>query len=302
MWLTRFGEYINRGWKEAASVALIFSLIPFIGWVGIVILAFITLRKGPQQGLIILLVTALPSLLFWSVGTGFLWVIIVLSGNLLTWILAVVLRETSDWGKVLLVTLLFVLIVVTVVHLLVPDLQGYWYSILQKIYAEANKDVDMLMQVPPVNAKRYFSDMARMIMPMLILTQVLLALTNLLLARWWQANMFNPGGLGKELYQIRLSLWCSVILLVTIIALYMGIPAGWDILPILIFMYFLVGVVVFHSLIEFRKAKTMWLWLFFGLVVLLFPYSFVIVACLGIADSFVDFRARIARSLKNGEK
>lgn len=302
MWLTRFGEYINRGWREAATVALIFSLIPLMGWVSIVILAFITLRKGPQQGFVIFLVTALPSLLFWSAGIGFLWVLIVLTGNLLTWILAVVLRETSDWSKVLFAALLLVTMVVAVLHLLIPDMQGYWYHILQSIYAEANKDADMLMPVPPVHVKQYFFNMARMIMPMLILIQVLIALTNLLLARWWQAKLFNPRGLAKELYDIRLSLWCGVILLVTIITLYMGEPAGWDILPMLIFMYFLVGVVVFHGLIEFRKAKTTWLWLFFGLVVLLFPYSLVVVAGLGIADSFVDFRARMARSIKNGEK
>lgn len=302
MWFTRFGEYINRGWKESATVALIFSLIPLMGWVSVVILALITLRKGPRPGLIILLVTALPSLLFLSAGFGYLWVAILISGNLLAWCLAIVLRETSDWGKVLFTALLLVLVVSTVLHLLVPDLQSHWVSVLQKAYLAANKDTEMLLKAPSVNIQQDLLNMARVMLPTLFLTQVLLALTNLLIARWWQANLFNPGGFVGELHQVRLNIWCSMILLAVVAAIYMGVSAAWDVLPTAMLMFFLVGVVVFHNLIAIWKAKTSFIWLFYGLVVLLFPYSLVLVAGFGIADSFVDFRARIARSTKNGEK
>lgn len=302
MWFTRFGEYINRGWKEAAIVALIFSIIPLMGWVAVVIMALITLRKGPQQGLFILLITALPSLLFWSSGFGFVWVLIVLSGNVLTWLLAIVLRETSDWGKVLSASLLFVVLLTVVLHLFVPDVQGYWYNMLQQMYSEANKDTMMLLQVPAVNAKQYFFNVSRIMMPVLLVMQLLVVLTNLLIGRWWQGKMFNPGGFGEEIYQAKLSTWCSIILLASIVAIYMGESAAWDVLPVLILMFFFVGVIVFNKLAEFWKTKTAFMWLFYGLIVLLFPYSLVVVAGLGVADSFVDFRAKIARSTKSGEK
>ncbi len=303
MWFTRFGEYINRGWREAALAAFVFSLIPFMGWVGIVIMALVTMRTSPKQGSIILLVTAIPSLVFLWFGVDAPWVIAVLSGNVLAWILAVVLRQTSDWSKVLLTSVLVTVIFIVLLRLFVPDLHGYWFHLLNKLYSQANKDEQILLQIPPtMNLKSYLLAVAKMLTPLLVLIQVILALSNLLIARWWQASLFNPGGLSKELYQVKLSYWCSVILIATIAAIYLGITIAWTILPVVVLIYFLGGVAVFHALVRSRKTKTPFIWLFYGLVVLLAPYSLAIVAGLGIADSFVDFRAKDTRSTKNGEK
>lgn len=219
MWFTRFGEYVNRGWREAALFALIFSLIPLMGWIAVVIMALFTMRKGALQGFIILLATVIPSLVFIWFGKGTPWVITVLflCGNVLTWLLAIILRQTSDWGKVLLSCMLISAIIVIMLHWLVPDLNGYWFNMLNKLYSQADKDAQSLLQLPPnMDMKSYLTMMAKVLTPLLILTQVILALSNLFLARWWQASLYNPGGLWKELLQLRLSYWCSVILAATI--------------------------------------------------------------------------------------
>src|SRR5690242_1845719 len=126
MWFTRFGEYINRSWKEAALSAVIFSCIPFMGWVSTVIMALITLRKGVQQGLIILCFSTMPILVLSLWGIGTLPVVIIVTGNLLTWILAGVLRESANWGRVLMTSIVLTVLTVFLLHLWMPNLGNDW--------------------------------------------------------------------------------------------------------------------------------------------------------------------------------
>jgi uncharacterized membrane protein YczE len=51
---------------------------------------------------------------------------------------------------------------------------------------------------------------------------------------------------------------------------------------------------------KMRQLKAAWAWLFYGLVILLFPYSVAVIAGLGVADTFVDIRAK--GLIQNGEK
>jgi hypothetical protein len=303
MWFTRFGEYVNQSWKEASLIALIFSVIPFVGWVGIVIMALITLRKGPKQGLILLFVTAIPGLILLYMGMNVPWVIIMLCGNVFTWVLAIVLRSQASWGKVLSACVIATIIAAVALNLIVPDLQGFWYNALHKAYTQANQEMALFLKAPPpnVNLETYIREVSRMITPVIILFQVIASIINLGLARWWQSSLFNPGGFAKEISETRLSYSATVLTMMTAAAIFLGVKAGWDVLPTLIVVFFCVGVIVFHSIVRHKKSKSAWLWLFYGLMVLLFPYSFVIVAGLGITDTFVDFRARQRTVTKSGE-
>lgn len=303
MWFTRFGEYVNQGWKEASLIALIFSVIPFMGWIGSVIMALITLRKGPQKGLILLFITAIPGLVLLYMGMNVPWVIVMLCGNVFTWVLACVLRSQASWGSVLSASVIATIIVAFALNLIVPDLQGFWYNLLHKVYTQANQDMVLFLRAPPpnVNLETYIRDVSRVITPVMILFQVIAAIINLGLARWWQGSLFNPGGFKKEIFETRLSYTATVLTVMAAAAIFLGVKAGWDVLPTLIVVFFCVGIIVFHSIVKHKKSKVAWLWLFYGLMVLLFPYSLVIVAGLGITDTFVDFRARQCTVTKSGE-
>ena len=295
MWFTRFGEFINRGLKEASLVALIFSLIPFFGWVSSVITALVTMRSGAQRGGVVLIVTLVPSLILLWFGTNAPWVISMILGSVLCWILAITLRETGSWGQVFLASVVFTIVIALFLHLTIGDTQAYWLALLQKIYAQADKEAAQFLQVPAnMSLGSYLKAVSAVITPMIILMQVLLALVNLLIARWWQASLFNPGGLGKELLETRLSFWATVILAVTVAAIYLGIRAGWDVLPTVIMVFFLAGLVAFHNYVKLRGNKILLLWLLYVFVVLLFPYSVAVVAGLGIANTFVSFSAKEA--------
>lgn len=294
--ITKFGEYINQSWKHASLVALVFAIVPLLGWVSVVIMALITLRKGAQQGLIVLLVASIPSIVLLYLGVNVPWVIIMLLGNILTWVLAIVLRNQVLWSSVLTTCIVSTVLVAFTLRLVFPNLDAVWYSILHVLYIQANKDASIFWQIPAnIDLNTYVRTMSRLITPVLILVQVVLSVTNLLIARWWQASLFNPGGFGKEISQIRLGYVVLGFALIVLAAIFFGIKAGWDVLPTIIAAFFFVGIVVFHQIVKQKKSKVAWLWLFYGLLVLLFPYSLLIVAGLGITDAFIDFRARQAQ-------
>lgn len=304
MWLTRLGEYVTRGFKEAALFALIFSLIPLMGWAGIVIMALITLRKSPQLGLGILLICSAPSLLMLGFGVNVPLVIAVLIGNILTWVLAVTLRETVNWSMVFLATLVFAIVAVCFLHLIIPNIHNFWLEFLPKFYKQANIDTNALFAGSGNDLKSNLLLAAKMTTPIIVLLQVVQSLTNLVIARWWQANMFNPGGLSKELLNIRLSIWATAALAATAAAIYLGVVAGWDVLPVILLLFFLAGLVVLHNLLKRTKANPIGVWLFFGVVILLSLYSasvrsilfisIIMIIGLGITNTFVDFRAKKA--------
>ncbi len=296
MWFTRFGEYVNQGWRQASLIALIFSFIPFFGWVGTVIMALITMRKGAKPGAIVLLATLIPSLVLLIVGVNIPWVIVSLLGSLLTFGLALILRAQASWGSVLSACIIATIVLAFALSLIFPDLQNYWYMTLSKIYSQTDKDVAFLIQQPPadMNLQTYLKNVAKIVTPLMIWLQVMAAIVNLGLARWWQGSLFNPGGFTAEILSARLNYVAAVLTVLTMGAIYLGARAGWDVLPTILTVFFAVGIIVFHSIIKQQKSKTLWLWLFYGLTVLLFPYSMIVIAGLGITDTFVDFRARYA--------
>jgi len=275
-----------------------------MGWVGIVIMALITLRKSPQMGLSILLLCSIPSLLMLGLGINVPLVIAVLIGNVLTWFLAVTLRETMNWSRVFLASIVFAIVAVCILHLLVPDIHSFWLEFLPKFYKQANIDTNILFSGSSTDLKSNLLTAAKMITPIIVLLQVLQSLTNLVIARWWQANVFNPGGLSKELLNIRLSIWATSALIATAAAIYMGVAVGWDVLPVIIFLFFLAGLVVVHNLLKRAKVNPVRVWLFYGVVILLSLYSVsvrsiviistIMIIGLGVTNTFVDIRAKEA--------
>ena len=116
----------------------------------------------------------------------------------------------------------------------------------------------------------------------------------LLVARWWQARLYNPGGFRKEFGSFTLSAAVVVGILFSVILLEFFAPevagAGW----IMMIPVVLLGVAVFHQLVIARfNLSSGWVVLFY----LVLPLTHSLVAVLGCMDSFFNIRKRFDRAV-----
>ncbi len=114
----------------------------------------------------------------------------------------------------------------------------------------------------------------------------------MLLARWWQAVIFNPGGLKKELYQIRLS-YLSVALFVAAAGLsWLGNLVSMDIMPILYAGFGAAGFSLLHNLLARLPTGRLWLTVVYIGFIIVFPRSIEIIAMFAVLDVLLNFRER----------
>ena len=124
----------------------------------------------------------------------------------------------------------------------------------------------------------------------------------LLLARWWQALLVNPGGLRKDFYALRLNQVLSLvgIAMVGLAALKFGVLSSlalqWSLIAMVPFL--LVGLAVVHASLANLKASRGWLIALYILMSLL-PQVLLMVILVGVLDPWLELRRRTSRAETN---
>jgi hypothetical protein len=130
----------------------------------------------------------------------------------------------------------------------------------------------------------------------LALNQMLFSVISLILGRWWQALLYNPGGFQQEFHQLRLSPQLAV--LFTVLFMAIGAQGGsfgiWGL--ILVMPILLAGIALVHWLVSAKQWSKQLLVIFYIVLLLSIVSSLLIVQILviaAIADSFLDLRSRL---------
>ena len=122
---------------------------------------------------------------------------------------------------------------------------------------------------------------------------VLSSVLSLLLARWWQAMLYNPGGFRKEFYQLRLGKTMAMIalalMLISLLPLDKVAAISKDIVIVLVLLYMLQGLAVVHASVAARRVSPGWLVALY-FVLMLVP---MVVAVAGLLDTWVELRNRV---------
>jgi hypothetical protein len=275
-----------RGRAQACGVALFGWLLPLVSPATI---GLVSLRKGSSEGLIVTLWAILPWLALYFAGdVSSLIVLLPLAVLVVIATAAYVLHSSSSWQWTLLATALASAIATILLGFIASvdiDLAAAvfveffaWLSALEGIS-------DELIFVPDrVFVLGFFAQS---------IAQTVVC--GLLVARWWQALLFNPGGFQKEFHGFRLDQPIAIILIALVIA-GVGLPIeyrvwfGLSSLPLLI-----AGVAVIHSSVKLMGMGAYWLVLmYFGLIVFApGPISAVLII-LGLIDSILNLRSRLA--------
>ena len=272
-------EYVMTGRRQAIIAVILLGLIPLVNLLNPAVVGLIALRKGLREVVIIFAWAILP-LGAWAVA-GDVVPLIMLVG--ITG-LAVLLRETESWELTLLAAIA-VGICVEVYFRLQPAAIDVLVQQLD-LYLQASNPQGL--QIEEV----------RNVMPSasgavcMILSAVLL-----MLARWMQAVLFNPGGFKQEFYSLRIEQKVALALIVIMLlsSFDIVVPDAW----VLYFELPLVfsGIALIHAVVARKKLSSMWLVTFYILLMLMLPVVVQILVLLALIDSWYDFRSRLSSSV-----
>jgi len=280
--MRRLSQYAMKGGKQATLVAVVFAIIPVLFWISAAVVALVILRKGYQAGAQVFMWSLLPALMWWSNGdpTPALTLIGVAG-------LASVLRYSAHWTYVLVASML-----VAIVSM--PILASYLQEVMLT-FAKAGIQLEATNSLPDEVTAEQVQALMEGVLGAVHLA-ILLACT--VLARWWQSALFNPGGFQTEFHQLRLPVWLTGSLALSVFGL-SNIADMTQWLFILAIPLLFAGLALVHGLVEQMKLGRMWLIATYLGLLFSSALVFTLLALLATLDSLFGLRKRLPVRVKN---
>lgn len=279
-----------RGRTQACAVAFLGNFLPFVSPATV---GLVTLRKGSNEGLLVLLWAALPLVASYysaqgnevSQGNGLLTFVSLLSLVMMV-VAANVLRLTRSWQWTILMSMLAAGVIAQAVGLLlgaeVERVIAKLGDMIAEIAASQNAE-----QVPLVPS-------SSMVLGAVALMLSMTVIVSLFVSRWWQALLCNPGGFREEFHSLRLDSLIAGILLLTLTAGLM-MPNDFRFWAELMAVPLVIaGISLAHWGADRFSLGTPWLvFMYIGLVISA-PVIGGLLVALGFADSLLNLRLRFA--------
>ena len=276
-----------RGRLQALLVTVVGASSMLFCWVSAAVIALITLRKGAGEGAWLLMWALLPAgmLLFYSGDSG---PVAMLVG---TMFLALVLRTTVSLSAAILASIavggLTGLAMVIFGSQLLDQLVGFFaefFVTLEQQLSEGNAEAVVL--TPPT---------ALQVAGMLGAISAVSSVMCLLLARYWQAALYNPGGFGEEFRGLYFKPTVAAALVLPALGIYALGEQYHTWAVILVVPLTFAGLALVHARAKRRGQGKGWLTGFYLAWLILDPMKLVVVVA-AIADSWIGFRQRWAKA------
>ncbi len=294
-----FAAYILRGRMQAMLVASTLALLslklPPVSIVSSAAISLVTLRKGAYEGLLVLLISGAAAAVLGNYLLGnFLFA---LGYSLVLWFpvwsISIVLREGRNLNLSLDMAVLLGGIIVAGFYLYLDNPAAMWNALINQMV----EPVLSVSDVPVDKIKQSIALVSRYMTGVIAAGSVSGLMLGLLLARWWQAALFNPGGFRKEFAMLNtrppLAI-ASLVILATALSDTGKIAEIAGNISILLFvLYAFIGTAVVHVLISVARAKRFLLPLFY-LVIFIIPHALLPVALIGLADAWLNLRNKVA--------
>ncbi len=284
------GNYILRTRVHAIlaiSVLTVFSIFisPFSYFISGAPMGLAALRKGPVTALQVaagcLLLTALPAMalnLQPGIPIAFMatvWLPVILCAGLL--------RNTQSQGLMVLCAGTVGVFFTALIYVMLEDIQTWWLEWFEvwKQYAESEPARQQLEQAYQLISPLLSAIFASGFVISLIIT--------MLLARWWQSALFNPGGFRKEFYALRLPRILVFPTLAGLLTLLL-IPGATsmalrDTVILMLVLYLFQGISVIHGFLYTRARSRVWLIVLYGMFFIMPRFILLFVSCAGIVNA-----------------
>jgi hypothetical protein len=284
-------SFIMRGRFQAVLVMVLAAILPVLNIFSGAALALVTLRKGSQEGMLNLLIATCLLIILAVLLFGSTWLAIGLLGTfwLPLWLLSGVLRHTIALAVTLQLALLLALLALLGGILAIDDSAAWGRPLLEHLLEPLLQQ----LQLSDLQRNAIEAMLAPFSLGLFIANGLLSVLLSLLLGRWWQSLLFNPGGFGAEFRELRLGRQLALpAALVFAGVLLWQWPLLANLIPLLLVIYTLQGTALAHAIIRRARLARGWL-VGFYLLLLLLPQILVLVCLLSIVDAWADFRVRI---------
>lgn len=282
-------DFIMRGRVQATLVVVGCAALPLLFWLSAAAGSLVFLRRGFKDASGVLAWALLPALVWWYFGEPR--TLMVLLGTLG---LAALLRAGQSWNRVLLYSIALGLVYgVALGSVFREPIE----SLAQEIAKILPQMLDGIYQQLKVEERARLEGLIAPVLTGLIaaLLQAVSVLA-LMLGRYWQAALYNPGGFGREFRAVRLPLAVALGLLVLILV---GPNFGTELAmltPLCTIPLVFAGLAVIHGLVAQKRLAKFWLVGLYVTLLLFMQLIYPLLVVLAIVDSLIDFRGRGASS------
>ncbi|WP_157960485.1 YybS family protein [Marinimicrobium alkaliphilum] len=272
-------NFIMRSRTRAAVVALLGNWVPLIGPATI---SLVGLRMGLREGLLIAvwgLLPALLTLLFSDFSP--VMPLMTVAAVVTALIAAQILRVSASWPHALMSLVALSVLAALTVSQLAPEALASIAVVLQELLDSLQDEAAEGLAVGQST-----------VLGLIAYGVAFSTLLGLLLGRWWQALLYNPGGFRQEFHGLRLQAPQAIVSLgAGVFALFQGPEYGvWA--TVFTLPLTLAGLALFHGLAARRKLGTPWLVVFYLLLVFVPPAGQLLIA-VAFVDTWLNFRGRV---------
>lgn len=292
--------YIMKGRVQAmtvaSSLALLSLLFPPVSIVSSASVALVTLRRGANEGLYILIISCLATallgmLLFGSYQFALLFGLVLW---LPIWLISIVLREGRHLSIAIEIAVILGVLGVMGFYLYHPAPSALWNNVLNQLVQPM---MDNAADVPVEEIRQSLSRFSRLMTGAIAAGTVYGMLFGLFLGRWWQAVLYNPGGFKAEYLALRThpQLAIATVVVVTMALFLSGVVAEvcWNIVVLLFVLYTIIGTATLHAAFaRMKRARFMVPFLYITLVMV--PHVSIAVAIFGLGDTWLNLRNKIS--------
>jgi len=284
--LIGLASYVMRGRLPALLVVVAGASSMLFCWVSAAVIALVTLRKGVGDGAWLLMWALLPAgmLLFYVGDSG---PVAMLAGAM---VLALVLRATVSLSM----TVLASVAVGVLTGLAMVAFGSQLLDQLVLFFAEFLGNLEQQLSQGDAEAVLLNRPTALQIAGMMGAVSAVSSVMCLLLARYWQAALYNPGGFGEEFRALYLPPTVTAALVLPALGVFALGREYQTWAMILMVPLTFAGLALVHARAKRRGQGTGWLTGFYLAWLILDPVKLVVVVA-AIADSWFGFRQRWAK-------
>ena len=293
-------RFAMRGPLQAIGASAAFALLALIFapalYVSGGIIGLVTLRRGAVAALQVMVAASAlcAGAILGLTGHLGLAAMLIVATWLPVWAACLTLRRTESQGTALLNVGVCVAAYAGWVRLALPDVEAFWRERLNLLAEAVKLQGGKFLEHDALNAVSGMMHSASVAVMAVSLGGMVL------LARWWQAGLYNVGGFRLEYHALTVPRWLlpvagGIALFGTVLTA-QGNPPGYagDLLIVLVLLFATQGLAVLHAAVAIRALHGGCLvgtYMLVGLV----PHVVVpLLAAIGMADLVGNFRRRLS--------
>ena len=290
--------YLMRGRIQAifvtATCAVLALLLPPLSYLSGAGVALVTLRLGSREGVLVMLGAglALGLLAFAALGNpspGIAYVLVIgLPLGLLGWIL----RSTQSLALTLSAAAGMGMLTVVGVHIFTSDTASWWLEILNAVVRPALEQAGARNDAQQIT--ELLIELSQVLTGLLAAAMMLSLVISLLIGRWWQGMLYNPGGFRQEFHGLHISRVLTLpllgVLAVSVLDKGLAGQIAAELLVVLLVLYMIQGLALAHRMAARFHAHVAWLIALYALLFVALPKVAIVLAAAGFAATWLNFQ------------